>query len=151
MTLWKDTEKIICKRREKEQTMSRYIDADRLIDELNRRGIEYRADIDDVIRTTPTADVEQVVRCKDCKWYDPPSIEVPTWTPCSERLPKKERATYLICTERGYMCLCRWTNDMYGLGSNEWSEWGWHIMDKPQYAKVVAWMEMELWKGADDE
>lgn len=73
------------------------------------------------------------------------------WIPCSERLPKKEEATYLICTEGGYMYSCRWTNDMYGLGSNEYSEWGWHIMDKPQYAKVVAWMEMEPWKGADDE
>lgn len=80
-----------------------------------------------------------------------PTIEQPTWIPCSERLPKKEEATYLICTEGGYMCSCRWTNDMYGLGSNEYSEWGWHIMDKPQYAKVVAWMEMEPWKGADDE
>ena len=40
--------------------MSRYIDADRLIDELNRRGIDYRADIDEVIRTTPTADVAPV-------------------------------------------------------------------------------------------
>ena len=73
------------------------------------------------------------------------------WIPCSERLPKKERATYLICTESGYMYSCRWTNDMYGLGLHEWSEWGWHIMDMPQYAKVVAWMEMEPWKGADDE
>ena len=39
---------------------------------------------------------------------------------------------------------------MYGLGSNEWSKWGWHIMDKPQYAKVVAWMPLKPWKGADD-
>lgn len=81
-----------------------------------------------------------------------PSADRPQeWISCSERLPKKERATYLICTESGYMCSCRWTNDMYGFGSHEWSEWGWHIMDKPQYAKVVAWMEMEPWKGADDE
>ena len=49
------------------------------------------------------------------------------------------------------MCSCRWTNDMYGLGSNEWSEWGWHVMDKPQYAKVVAWAKKEPWKGTDDE
>ena len=81
-----------------------------------------------------------------------PSADRPQeWIPCSERLPKKEKETYLICTEGGYMCSCRWTNDMYGLGSNEWSEWGWHIMDKPQYAKVIAWIEMEPWKGADDE
>ena len=72
------------------------------------------------------------------------------WIPCSERLPKKEEATYLICTETGRMCSCRWTNNMYGLGSNEWSKWGWHIMDKPQYAKVVAWMPLKPWKGEDD-
>ena len=40
--------------------MSRYIDVDRLIDELNRRDIEYRTDIDEVIRTAPAEDVEPV-------------------------------------------------------------------------------------------
>ena len=81
-----------------------------------------------------------------------PSADRPQeWIPCSERLPNEEEATYLICTEDGYMCSCRWTNDMYGLRSNEWSKWGWHIMDKPQYAKVVAWMDLKPWKGADDE
>lgn len=38
----------------------RLIDADRLIDELNRREIEFRADINEIILTTPTADVEPV-------------------------------------------------------------------------------------------
>ena len=81
-----------------------------------------------------------------------PSADSPQeWIPCSVRLPKKEEATYLICTETGHMCSCRWTNNMYGLGSNEWSKWGWHIMDKPQYAKVVAWMPLKPWKGADDD
>ena len=80
-----------------------------------------------------------------------PSADRPQgWIPCRERMPKKEEATYLICTETGHMCSCRWTNNMYGLGSNEWSKWGWHIMDKPQYAKVVAWMPLKPWKGADD-
>ena len=80
-----------------------------------------------------------------------PSADRPQgWIPCSERLPKKEKATYLICTEDGYMCSCRWTNNMYGLRSNEWSKWGWHVMDKPQYAKVVAWMPWEPWKGASN-
>lgn len=81
-----------------------------------------------------------------------PSADRPQeWIPCRERMPKKEEATYLICTETGHMCSCRWTNNMYGLGSNEWSKWGWHIMDKPQYAKVVAWMPLKPWKGADDD
>ena len=81
-----------------------------------------------------------------------PSADRPQeWITCRERMPKKEEATYLICTETGHMCSCRWTNNMYGLGSNEWSKWGWHIMDKPQYAKVVAWMPLKPWKGEDDE
>ena len=80
-----------------------------------------------------------------------PSADRPQeWITCRERMPKKEEATYLICTETGHMCSCRWTNNMYGLGSNEWSKWGWHIMDKPQYAKVVAWMPLKPWKGEDD-
>lgn len=64
------------------------------------------------------------------------------WTPCSERLPKKEEQSYWICLDSGGQCQCRWTNDMYGFGANEYSEWGWHIMDKPQYSKVVAWMPL---------
>ena len=87
-----------------------------------------------------------------CKVETMPSADRPQeWITCRERMPKKEEATYLICTETGHMCSCRWTNNMYGLGSNEWSKWGWHIMDKPQYAKVVAWMPLKPWKGADDE
>lgn len=70
------------------------------------------------------------------------------WIPCSERLPKKEERSYWICLDGGGQCQCRWTNDMYGFGSNEYSKWGWHIMDKPQYSKVVAWMPLpEPWKG----
>ena len=90
-------------------------------------------------------------KCGVERQFEADKKDIPTWILCSERLPKKEEATYLICTETGYMCSCRWTNDMYGLGSNEWSKWGWHIMDKPQYAKVVAWMPLKPWKGADDE
>ena len=62
------------------------------------------------------------------------------WTPVSEELPKEEECEYMICTDTGYMCLCRWTNDVFGLGANEYSGWGWHIMDRPQYTEVVAWM-----------
>lgn len=80
-----------------------------------------------------------------------PSIEIPTWIPCSERMPKQERATYLICTDGGYMCSCRWTNDRYGLGATVFSMWGWNLADVPQYSEVVAWMPLEPWKGADDE
>ena len=64
------------------------------------------------------------------------------WIPCSERLPKEKEKSYWVCLETGDQCQCRWTNDMYGLGVNKWSKWGWHIMDKPQYSKVVAWMPL---------
>ena len=49
--------------------MSRYIDADVLIDDLlHNRGF-YPAMVSAAIKNTPTADVVEVVRCKDCRWY----------------------------------------------------------------------------------
>lgn len=66
----------------------------------------------------------------------------PQWIPVTERLPNKEEKSYWVCLEGGGQCQCRWTNDMYGLGANEWSKWGWHVMDKPQYSVVVAWREL---------
>lgn len=72
-----------------------------------------------------------------------PAQPEPQWMPCSERLPETDKArSYWVCTDAGYQCQCRWSNDMYGLGANEYSEWGWHIMDKPQYARVIAWMPL---------
>ena len=50
--------------------MSRYIDADVLIDDLVRNRDFYPALVASAIRNTPTADVVEVVRCKDCKHYD---------------------------------------------------------------------------------
>lgn len=54
--------------------MSRYIDADKAIEALfNDAMFDYppagRAIIDDM-KTVPTADVVEVVRCKDCRHYD---------------------------------------------------------------------------------
>ena len=66
----------------------------------------------------------------------------PQWIPVTERLPNKEEKSYWVCLDGGGQCQCRWTNDMYGLGANEWSKWGWHVMDKPQYSVVVAWREL---------
>lgn len=72
-----------------------------------------------------------------------PSIDaVPQWIPCSERLPDEREERYWCCSEGGYQFQCRWTNDMYGLGANEYSKWGWHVMDKPQYSRVIAWMPL---------
>ena len=46
--------------------MSRYIDADNLQRHGNRGGVVYWRDIE----AQTTADVVEVVRCKDCKWWD---------------------------------------------------------------------------------
>lgn len=79
------------------------------------------------IHNFPAADVVPVVRYADCKWI-----------PVSERLPEKEKRTYWICTDTGYQCECRWTNNRFGIGESD--EWGWSIADVPQYHKVTAWM-----------
>ena len=55
--------------------MSRYIDADKLIDDINREIGEYLGKnvavlVRDVINEQPTADVVEIVRCKDCKHRD---------------------------------------------------------------------------------
>ncbi len=47
--------------------MSRYIDADKLQRHGNRGGVVYWRDIEE----QPTADVVEVVRCGDCKYYAP--------------------------------------------------------------------------------
>ena len=72
----------------------------------------------------------------------------PHWIPVTERLPNKEEKSYWVCLEDGGQCQCRWTNDVYGLGANEWSKWGWKKVDLPQYSKVVAYMLLpEPYKG----
>lgn len=57
---------------EKGKTM-RLIDADALIDELgiSDEDIVFKEMLEDA----PTIDAVPVVRCKDCKWYDPPHID----------------------------------------------------------------------------
>ena len=62
------------------------------------------------------------------------------WTPVTEQLPKEENRSYWICTDTGYQCECRWTNKYFGIG--EFGEWGWCIVDVPQYQKVTAWMDL---------
>ena len=65
---------------------------------------------------------------------------LPRWIPVTERLPKAERKSYWVCTDTGYQCECRWTNDRFGIIESD--EWGWKIFDIPQYQKVVAWMPL---------
>lgn len=71
------------------------------------------------------------------------------WIPCSEKLPEEEKRHYWVCTDTGYQCRCRWTNDVYGFGASD--KWNWKIFDIPQYQKVVAWMPLpEVYKGKDE-
>lgn len=72
------------------------------------------------------------------------------WIPCSERLPEEKKGVYLICTEDGYICSCRWTN-VNPFWADLTTEWHWCKFDIPQYNEAVAWMELKPWKGADDE
>ena len=79
------------------------------------------------------------------------ALEQTRWIPCSERLPDEREERYWCCSEGGYQFQCRWTNDMYGLCANEYSKWGWHVMDKPQYSRVIAWMPLpEVYRGEDE-
>ena len=64
----------------------------------------------------------------------------PRWIPCSERLPKKERRTYWVCTDAETQHECRWTNNRFGMTVSD--EWGWNVFDTPQYTKVIAWMPL---------
>ena len=66
--------------------------------------------------------------------------KVPKWIPVTERLPETIREHYWVCTDTGYQCECRWTNNKFGLGESD--NWGWSIFDIPQYHKVVAWMPL---------
>lgn len=61
------------------------------------------------------------------------------WIPVEDEPPKKFNR-YWVCTDTGYQCECRWTNNIYGLWESD--EWGWSIFDIPQYAKVVAYMPL---------
>lgn len=55
--------------------MSKYINADKLIDEIifneEDSGIIGSKEAVDIIQNMPSADAVEVVRCKDCKKYKP--------------------------------------------------------------------------------
>ena len=105
--------------------------------------------IDEISREVDDGDGFDYAKWREY-FCDLPPAE-PHWIPVTERLPNKEEKSYWVCLEGGGQCQCRWTNDMYGLGANEWSKWGWHVMDKPQYSVIVAWMPLpEPYKGVTE-
>ena len=74
------------------------------------------------------------------KELPPVTPKQPGWIPCDVRTPKHVEESYWICTDTGYQCQCRWTNNVFGLGARD--EWGWKLLDIPQYSKVVAWQPL---------
>lgn len=50
--------------------MARLIDADALIQDLREHKIPFNADINEAIIVAPTVDAVEVVRCKDCRWFE---------------------------------------------------------------------------------
>lgn len=78
-----------------------------------------------------------------------PKVMELAWIPCSERLPDDEKGRYWVCTDTEYQCECRWTNINH-IWTDLTTEWHWHIVDVPQYSKVIAWMPLpEPYKGGD--
>ena len=123
----------------------RAIDADALIDDL-KHDVAVDQDSLDYEELTDS-NRENIQFDKDCKQnaidllQQAPTIEPQQrWIPCSERLPKKIEGRYWVCTNTGYQCQCRWTDDVYGFGLN--GEWAWKIFDIPQYSHVIAWMPL---------
>lgn len=49
----------------------RLIDADELIEIAHRIRLDSRERIERMIESAPTVDAVEVVRCKDCKYYNP--------------------------------------------------------------------------------
>ena len=53
----------------------RLIDADALPRFGNRKGLIHSGDVDNA----PTVDAVEVVRCKDCKWFEPEDEDGDCW------------------------------------------------------------------------
>jgi hypothetical protein len=75
--------------------MARYIDADALEKAVMRPSMFdiNKEDVVALIADIPTADVEEVVRCKDCKYYrayEPPIEDFDGWCSVNENEYDKE-------------------------------------------------------------
>lgn len=47
--------------------MSRLIDADKLLEVLNKKSVPFNANVNDAILNAPTVDAVEVVRCENCR------------------------------------------------------------------------------------
>lgn len=64
----------------------------------------------------------------------------PRWIPMTERPPEEELRFYSCYTNKGAVVECLWTNNKYGLGPC--GEWGWRLMDVPQYQHITHWQPL---------
>ena len=112
----------------------RLIDADALVSALNNGRLKEQTG-----RAVPfNAGVAFALTMVE---YAPTIDAVPRWIPCEERLPEKEEKAYLVYLDNGHVCECRWwCLDPVFLKPTD--NWRWHLMDKPQYTKVLAWMPL---------
>ena len=85
---------------------------------------------------------------------DAPSIDIPQWTPCSERLPS-ECDEFLITwtasvTNGPLLAFAEYETDAFLVSGGKW-----YLEDDMREFKdvdVIAWMPLpKPWKGADDE
>lgn len=58
----------------------RLIDADKLLEVLNKKSVPFNASVNDAILTAPTVDAVEVVRCKDCKHF----VKATDWFACKK-------------------------------------------------------------------
>lgn len=79
----------------------------------------------------------------DRAFNEAPTIEIPQWIPCGERLPEKE-GDYLVTLYHKY--------PRYEYKTVEIEEFRNGGFDENLYIKVIAWKQLpKPWKGADDE
>lgn len=98
--------------------MSRYIEYEPLMAELERE-----VELADDWKTAH--EIANVVKYA-------PTIEAPTWIPCSERLPKRQG--YYICT-------CKDGSKYKRTTTVKWSN-GWQLTGARSYWIVLAWMPL---------
>ena len=150
------------------KTSDDLISRDWIIDYCNSKVEHYRQRIKRIEkeRESITYDPEtQIERFKDeiaiyqsfaTEIQDAPSVTpvktkaVQEWIPVSKKLPEEENKNYWVCTDSGYQCECRWTNVNH-FWTDLTTDWHWHIMDIPQYSKIIAWMSLPEPYKEDDE
>ena len=119
----------------------RLIDADALYDKVEqkykvssgRMHSGYREFLD-MICDAPTVDAVEVVRCKDCKWFDPIKQE---WISATERSPE-DIGLYLVIEKH-------WLDGSRGIKIAKWNTVDWFTADRKSNEitpRVTHWMPL---------